>query len=124
MKVKSAEPDKFSDWWNLWRPVKRRNDGRGDARDGYAKKLANGADPSEIIDGTRWYIRNLPKGYEYVPLAKTFLNREVWADHYEQERAYQASLAQKPSTNVVQMTPGPTGNTAFLRAFEKKQGTA
>lgn len=119
MTKKQAEPEGFSEFWSIWLPIKRRNDGRGDARDGFAKKLAAGADPQDIIDGARWYVRSLPTGYEYVPLAKTWINREVWADDCDKERDYQRRLAER-ADNVTAFTP-PRGQTAFLRQYEQKK---
>lgn len=120
-KVKCDEPEGFSEFWAIWLPIKRRNDGRGDARDGFAKKVKAGHDPRDIIDGARWYVRNLPPGYEYVPLAKTWINREVWADDCEKERAYQARLRERQN-NVVQMEkPRPRDRTVFQQLWERQK---
>lgn len=96
------EPQGFPEFWSIWLPIKRRNDGRGEARDTFAKHLKRGANPQDIIAGARWYARNIPTGYEYVPLASTWLNRGVWEDDCEKERAFQARQNQ-PRENVVAM---------------------
>ena len=99
--MKRPEPEGFPEFWEeIWLPIKRRNDGRADARDGYGKLLKQGAEPQDIIDGARWYVRNLPKGYEYVPLAKTWMNRGVWEDDCIKERKFQAMLAERAGNNV------------------------
>lgn len=43
------EPTGFSEFWHVWLPFKRRNDGRGEARATFAKHLKQGANPQDII---------------------------------------------------------------------------
>lgn len=114
------EPPLFPEFWSVWQPIKRRNDGRGEARATFAKHLKQGADPQDIIDGARWYARNLPSGYEYVPLAATWMNRGVWEDDCEKERAFQAK-AEAKAENVVQMRPAPVSKSKWLQEWEAKQ---
>jgi hypothetical protein len=111
-----TEPPGFADFWAIWLPIKRRNDGRGEARATYAKHIKAGVDPQDIIDGARWYARNTPAGYEYVPLASTWLNRGVYEDDGPRERAFQEHK-QAPQ-NVVPIKPP---RSAFLIEFERKQ---
>ena len=113
------EPDGFPEFWAIWLPIKRRNDGRGLARATFAQHIKAGVDPQDIIDGARWYARNTPAGYEYVPLASTWLNRGVYEDDGPRERAFQER--KPPVQNVVQIrAPKP----AFLVEFERKQNEA
>ena len=53
------EPIGFPEFWATWLPIKRRNDGRGEARATFAKHIKLGADPQDIIDGASWYVRNI-----------------------------------------------------------------
>jgi hypothetical protein len=75
------EPVGFSEFWNWWRPHMRKNDGRGLARETYAKHLARGAEPQDIADGARWYLASLKeRDKEYIPLCATWLNRCAYED--------------------------------------------
>lgn len=120
-KVRTPEPAGFAEWWAEWLPIARHTDGRGLARETFRKHVLNGAEPQDIIDGAKWFKRSLSeRDKEFVPLSSTWLNRESYLDMAEKERAYQQRLSEQ-STNVVQI-PGPRGQTAFLRAFQKAQG--
>lgn len=122
-KVRTPEPDGFLEFWTLWRPYMRRTDGRGDARDTYRKHILNGADPADIIDGAKAFLRELPeKDRPYIPLAASWLNKEAYADWCDRERTFQAHMAAKAnqSTNVVSIA-APRGQTAFLREWDQKQ---
>lgn len=116
-----TEPEGFADFWSVWLPIKRRNDGRGEARTTFAKHLKLGANPQDIIDGARWYARNLPSGYEYVPLAATWMNRGVWEDDCEKERAFQAVAAAKAAQaeNIVPIRSNYVP--AFKKVWEAQQ---
>lgn len=118
-----AEPEGFSDFWNLWRPVSRNTDGRGLARETFRKHLLNGAEPQDIIDGAAWFIRNLTeKTRDYVPLSATWLNRESYLDLCDKERAYQAHLqASQAQENVVPIKPVSTYKPAFLLQYEAER---
>lgn len=109
----------FSEFWQIWLPIKRRNDGRGEARTTFAKHVKQGANPQDIVDGARWYVRQIPAGYEYVPLAATWMNRGVWEDDCERERAYQERSAQP--TNVVQIKAAPLPENHFSRRWAEQQ---
>lgn len=92
-KVKLHEPEGFCDFWAAWMPFRRKNDGRGDAREVYRKHILQGAEPADIIDGAKAYLRSLTeKERPYIPLAATWLNREAYADFVEEERTYQQRL--------------------------------
>lgn len=102
-KHREAEPEGFADFWAIWLPIARHTDGRGLARETYRKHMLMGALPEDIIDGARWFVRNLNERDRngFVPLAATWLNREAYTDFAEKERAYQARL----STGSAQVTP-------------------
>lgn len=106
-----TEPEGFKEFWeNVWRPHARHTDGRGLARDTFAKLVKGGADPQDIIDGARYFIRTL-KDPQYIPLSATWLNRRAFEDLCGMERRYQQSRStpkpQEPEseTNVVQIDP-------------------
>lgn len=102
-KVKTPEPELFQEFWALWRPHMRHTDGRGDARERYRKKLLEGADPQDIIDGAKGFIHFMPeKDKAYIPLAASWLNKEAYADWCDRWRAYQARISERES-NVVSM---------------------
>lgn len=103
------EPEGFKEFWEgVWRAHARHTDGRGLARDTYAKLVKGGADPQDIIDGARYFIRTL-KDPQYIPLSSTWLNRGAFEDLCELERRYQARISErkpeKPPENVVQIDP-------------------
>lgn len=121
-KVRTQEPEGFSEWWSIWQPISRHTDGRGLARDAFRKLLLCGVLPVDIIDGARWYARNLSEREKpYVPLSATWLNRETFADLCEKERSFQASLAQ-PKESVVVPIRAVLPATHFLNQY--KQGNA
>lgn len=129
MKARITEPDGFSEWWDIWRPISRHTDGRGLARETFRRHVLNGALPQDIIDGTRWFIRSMKdRDREYVPLSSTWLNREAYLDGCEQERTYQARLAEaqakrtQPSPKPLpEPIPSETEDRAAIaqRVFEK-----
>lgn len=117
-KVRLPEPEGFSSFWEIWKPYARHTDGRGLARETFRKHVLNGAMPQDIIDGAKWFVRNLSaRDREYVPLSATWLNRETWADLCEKERAYQASLIQRSSAPAI----APMKKTAFLEKWEQPE---
>lgn len=111
MKPTRQEPDGFATFWAIWRPYARHTDGRGDARNTFAKHIKNGADPQDIIDGARCFFRTMKdRDREYVPLASTWLNREAYTDLAEQERAHQERMAEvqaRRAANVVNIAVVP-----------------
>jgi hypothetical protein len=112
--------DAFTTFWLLWRKHMRKSDGRGKARPAWQQMIEAGVDPQDIIDGAAWYLRNLSeRDAPYIPLAASWIRSERWADDCEQERAYQARLAER-STNVVQIKPQPA-KSKFLQEWERKQ---
>lgn len=95
------EPEGFSDFWAIWRPRARHTDGRGLARETFAKHIKAGANWQDIVDGARCFFRTMKdKDREFVPLASTWLNRGAYEDLAEAERAHQARYASL-QTNVV-----------------------
>jgi len=120
------EPEGFEAFWTLWRPHQRGTDGRGKARPTYLKLMLQGALPDDIIDGAKWYLRNLKeRDREFIPLASSWLNSERWKDDCLLERAYvarEAERAQRASQapNITQLRPS-NYKTPFLRAYEQQQ---
>ena len=124
MKPRITEPDGFSEWWDIWRPISRHTDGRGLARETFRRHVLNGALPQDIIDGTRWFIRSMKdRDREYVPLSSTWLNREAYLDGCEQERTYQARLAEAQAKrepgNVVSIKAAPLPENHFSRRWAR-----
>lgn len=122
MKVKEQEPEGFAEFWSSWRPFMRKNDGRGEARATYRKHILAGAEPADIIDGAKAFLRSLTdRDKPYIPLAATWLNREAYADWAEQEREYRKRLAER-STNVVNINrPQPVSRSKFSLEWERQQ---
>ena len=121
-KVQAQEPEGFADFWTAWAPYRRKNDGRGDGRKAFAQLVNEGADPADIIDGAKAYVRSLTAAERpYIPLAATWIRREAYADWCEVERAYQRRLAERQSQpeNVVSMQP--RGQTKFLREWQERK---
>ncbi len=118
-KVRTPEPLGFNEFWQEWRKIARHTDGRGLARETFRKHILNGAEPQDIIDGCRWFIRNLSeRDKEYVPLSSTWLNRGSFEDACEKERAFQARQSEAPKSSVVQFVPGQT---SFLKSYNAKR---
>lgn len=108
--MKKDESPEFIEFWTLWKPYARHTDGRGSARDTFAKHVKNGADPRDIVDGAKAFFRTMKdKDREYVPLSSTWINREAYEDLAEAQRTHDARMAEaqqrriQTSTNVVQM---------------------
>lgn len=125
MKLREEEPEGFADFWNVWRPHMRHTDGRGDARKAYRKHVLDGAEPADIIDGAKAFIRSLTeRDKPYIPLAASWINKEAYADWAEREREYQKQLAAR-SANVVPMTaPVSTYKPKFLREYKARKQAA
>lgn len=125
--TKADETPEFIAFWEIWRPHMNVNDGRGDARDEFVYRVEKcGVDPMDMVDGARWFIRS---GGNQTPSsdgivrkmhAQTWLGKRAFEDGAEQERAFQAKQAER-AENVVRMEPRPTGQTAFLRAYSKRE---
>ena len=108
--TKKPEPELFPEFWAIWKPYMRHTDGRGLARDAFAKHVKNGADPRDIVDGAKAFFRTMKdKDREYVPLSSTWINRESYSDLAEAQRAHDARMAEaqqrriQASPNVVQI---------------------
>lgn len=110
--TKADEIPEFVQFWDMWRPYARKTDGRGDARDTFLKYVRAGADPLDIVDGARWFLRTLSDADRaYIPLAASWIGKRAFEDMCELERRYQQSRTtpkpQEPEseTNVVQIDP-------------------
>lgn len=126
--TKADETPEFREFWDAWRPMSRPTDGRGEARDTFLSHIADGVDPQDIVDGARYFLRNL-KDKDFIPLASTWLNKRAYEDLADSERDFQRRLEEsrqrssQTSANVVQMArPVASGNTAFLRKFAAMKG--
>ncbi len=105
MKIKTEDPS-FEALWRLWRPLRpqdRRQ--RQGASNLLQKWIADGADPADIFDGATYHLRTMAeKDKPYINLLSVYLNSERWVDECEQERAYQARLAEIQARSA---TPAP-----------------
>lgn len=103
------EPHGFPEFWAIWRPHARHTDGRGLARETFAKHVRAGADPQDIIDGATYFFRTIKeRDREFVPLSSTWLNRGAFEDLAISERQYQQRVseakARQQETNVVRIS--------------------
>lgn len=96
---KADETPEFREFWTLWQPKARHTDGRGLARDTFFSHVADGADPRDIVDGARWFLRGI-KDRQFIPLSATWLNRQAYEDLAEKEREFQARLDQSAAGRV------------------------
>lgn len=109
--TKKDETPEFVEFWEkVWRSHARETDGRGDARDAFIAHVRAGADPQDIVDGAKHLIRTF-KDFQFLPLAKTWINKRAYEDMAEQERAHQKRISEAQArrsqdmTNVVQIQP-------------------
>lgn len=126
MKAKQ-EPEGFAEFWAVWRPHARHTDGRGLARDTFAKHTRGGAEPLDIIDGARWFFRTMKeRDKEFVPLSSTWINRRAYEDMALQERSYQERLASRQSPPASpQLVPANTQTrTRFMQEWDKNKRNA
>ena len=120
MTRKDESPEFVEFWETIWLPVARHTDGRGLARDAFRKHVSCGAEPRDIIDGARWFVRSMKdRDREFVPLSATWLNREAYQDLAAKERAFQARQAEKQS-NVVNITQ-PVTRSKFGIEWDRQQ---
>lgn len=107
----SDETPEFKEFWTLWMPSARKCDGRGDARDGFMRKIKAGVDGKDILDGARYYLRNMTEDdRKFNPLAKSWINKMAYEDLCIRERQYQQRVSEamarrQQETNVVQIDP-------------------
>lgn len=101
--TKADETPEFVEFWEVWRPVMNKNDGRGSARDEFFRHVeVRGADPRDIVDGAKWFVHTGGNA-EFKLHAQTWLYRRAYEDGAEQWRAYQQRLADR--SNVVELKP-------------------
>lgn len=99
-----TEPEGFAEFWSVWRPFQRKTDGRGLARDCFAKHIKAGADPQDIIDGAKCFFRTMKdRDRDYVPLSATWLNRGAYEDLAIDERAHQQRMEQHRARRIEEM---------------------
>lgn len=119
-KVRTQEPEGFAEFWEFWRETARHTDGRGKCRDAYARQIAYGATPEDILLAAQFHVRNT-KDLAFIPLAATWLNAEKWVDEAPKERAYQQRLSereQQRSANVVSIS---APKSKWLQQFEAEK---
>ena len=108
--MRKNEPEGFKEFWEeIWRPHARHTDGRGLAREAFAKHIKAGANAQDIIDGARYFFRTMKeRDREFVPLSATWLNRGSYEDMAESERALQRRIEErKRASNVVEIRQQP-----------------
>jgi hypothetical protein len=72
-----AEPDRFDEFWAAYPP--RKNSSKADARKSYAKALAAGTDPEDIISGAKTYAADRAgQDQQFTTHAATWLNGKRW----------------------------------------------
>lgn len=100
------EPEGFAEFWSQWRPHARKTDGRKLARETFARHVASGADPEDIVLGAAWFLRTMKeRDREFIPLSSTWMNRGSYEDDcvFERQRIEKLEQVKRPA-NVVQMT--------------------
>lgn len=92
--TKLDETEEFKELWEkVWPPIKSRYDGRADARDAFFRHVWwRDADAKEILDAARFYARSAKPDDPRLLLAN-WLDRGIYEDLAEQERAHQERLA-------------------------------
>jgi hypothetical protein len=126
---RSEETPEFQEYWSIWQPHMNQFDGRGDARKVFFHHVEEyRADPRDIIDGSRWFIRdggNQGVDRDGKPVrihAASWMNKFAYEDAADKERDYQKRLAERES-NVVSIKPQLPEN-HFSRQWEKAHGTS
>ena len=124
--TKQPEPEGFADFWAIWRPHARKTDGRADARKVFAAHVKAGNSPQDMIDGARYFIRNMTdRDRDYIPLAATWLNRGAYEDFGPAERAYQERMASAQATaSAMAAQPKPAHTppkSKWLQQWEAKR---
>lgn len=130
--TKADETPEFVLFWDAWRPRMNANDGRGSARDEFFRHVEVGADPMDMVDGARWFMRsggNTGTDQHGRPVrlhAQTWLNRRAYEDGAEQERAHQRRQAEKAAqgNNVMPLRRVELPDNHFSKRWERerKQG--
>lgn len=119
------EPEGFAEFWELWRPHKRKNDGRGLARETFAKHVRAGVDPEDIILGAAWFLRTMKeRDREYIPLSSTWMNRGLYEDDCVFERKRIEAMQPRQAGNVVEMAPAPSKPSEAERAAAVERARA
>lgn len=92
---KDETPEFVHFWEKIWRKHARHTDGRGLARETFAKHVKAGADPQDIVDGAAYFFRTMKeRDREFVPLSSTWINRQAYEDLAVSERQYQQRVAE------------------------------
>lgn len=127
--TKADETPEFQAFWTLWRPHMNPNDGRGAARDEFIRHVElYGAAPQDIVDGAAWFIRSggnqkrASDGGLIQSHASSWLNKRAYEDGCEQERTYQARMAEQ-AQRVDNVTPirAQLPENHFSRQWERRK---
>jgi len=88
---KADETIEFKDLWEtIWPSVKSPHDARALARDAFFRHVWwKAADPKDIVDAARYYVRTLGKAGECRLLLSNWLDRGFYEDMATLERSYQ-----------------------------------
>jgi len=124
-KIDENEPEGFADFWGEWMPKKRKNCTRANALKRYEIALQDGATPTEIFEGARFYLSNLtPDELAFIPMATTWLDRKTFFDALEQKEAYEQRLlvAQQRREHQANVTHfQPRRETAFEKKWRQQK---
>ncbi len=119
--TKADETPEFVEMWEAWRPHMHPNDGRGDARMVFCQHVRFlKADPADIRDGAKWFIRNLKAG-QWMPHCGTWINRCAYEDGAIEERKMQAREATRAveASKPVSAVVAKTNERHFSRMWER-----
>lgn len=88
---KADETPEFKELWDtIWPAVKSPHDARALARDAFFRHIWwKEADPKDIVDAARFYVRSTGKAGECRLLLSNWLDRGFYEDMASLERAYQ-----------------------------------
>lgn len=82
---KIVEQGDFDVLWDAYVPVCIPKGSKKKAKEKYDAAVKKGADPKQILEGTRRYIVDCHKRDCYTKNVVTFLNQEQWKDYLEQQ---------------------------------------
>jgi len=118
---KADETPEFVEMWESWLPHMHPNDGRGDARLVFLQHVRfHKADPADIRDGAKWFIRNLKQG-QWMPHCGTWINRCAYEDGAPKERAAQIRDAERAvqASQPVQAVKPKLSDRHFTKLWER-----
>lgn len=124
--TKADETPEFVEFWDrIWRKHARETDGRGDARDEFFRHVESGTDAQDIVDGARCFIRKMSaKGYDYIPLAASWLNKRAYEDLCDEEREYQKRIQEALLRRAANVVPMRETAAAFIPQERRSEAVA